>query len=409
MSPEMSSPDPGRFSQRLPAGFYRDVQARLRTRMDAAGLDALVIDDWHDVAYVTGFFHHPNERPAVVWIGRDRSILLVPELEREHAEAQGTVVDDLVSYAEFPGVTSPFTVLANAVSPSGEPVSGRWAYTPAMTTGTLQSLTSALPSVAWVMSSAVDDLRLIKRPEEIALHREAARLGDVMLEAGVALVRDAVASGEFPSEAELADHVVRAGSQWMYANHSDVVVVPMLTGGLVYSGARSAYPHGLPSGHRLQAGETFILSLGGAVGGRYAESERTFFLGEPDVDQRRYFEADHEAQAVGTAAIRPGAVCRDVNEACLSVIRDAGLGGHIRHRQGHGIGLNFHEPPWLEDGDSTPLVPGMVVSSEPGVYVPGHGGYRISDTVLVTDDDEFPGHERLTSYPRDLSDVVIDL
>ncbi|MEV4889692.1 M24 family metallopeptidase, partial [Nonomuraea sp. NPDC055795] len=75
----------------------------------------------------------------------------------------------------------------------------------------------------------------------------------------------------------------------------------------------------------------------------------------------------------------------------------------LRHRQGHGIGLGFHEPPWLEDGDPTVLAPGMVLSSEPGVYVPGHAGYRISDTVLVTEGEP----RRLTSYPRELSDVVI--
>lgn len=85
------------------------------------------------------------------------------------------------------------------------------------------------------------------------------------------------------------------------------------------------------------------------------------------------------------------------------MIRSAGYGDHLRHRQGHGIGLNFHEPPWLEDGDDTVLEPGMVVSSEPGIYVPGHADYRNSDTVLVTGD----GHERLTTYPRDLDEVVI--
>ncbi|NED94550.1 aminopeptidase P family protein [Phytoactinopolyspora alkaliphila] len=388
------------FSQRLSPDFYRGVHDRLRARLDADGLDAVVIDDWHDVAYVTGFFHHPNERPAIVWVARDRSVLLVPELEREHAVAQGAVVDEIVAFTEYPGVVSPFETLAAAV-----PRAGRWAHTPAMTTGRLRSLSAALPGVTWEISAVVDELRLVKQPEEIELHRGAARLGDVMLAAGIDLVKAAVESGELPSEAELADHVVRAGSRWMYAEHQDVVVVPMLTGGLVYSGEKSAYPHGLPSANRLKPGDTFILSLGGAVGGRYAESERTFFLGEPSAEQLRYFTADREAQEVGTQAIRPGAVCRDVNRVCLDVIRDAGFAGNLRHRQGHGIGLDFHEPPWLEDGDSSELQPGMVVSSEPGVYVPGHAGYRISDTVLVTE----TGHERLTTYPRDLDDVVIPL
>ncbi|MGH3587856.1 MAG: M24 family metallopeptidase, partial [Pseudonocardia sp.] len=117
----------------------------------------------------------------------------------------------------------------------------------------------------------------------------------------------------------------------------------------------------------------------------------------------RDLEVAERAQQVGTEALRAGARCRDVNRACLDVIRDAGLGEYIRHRQGHGIGLDFHEPPWLEDGDPTELEDGMVVSSEPGVYVPGHAGYRISDTVLVTPD----GPERLTTHPRGIDDVVI--
>ncbi|NEE00331.1 M24 family metallopeptidase [Phytoactinopolyspora halotolerans] len=384
----------------MSADFYRGVQERLRAGLDTSGLDAIVVDDWHDVAYLTGFFHHPNERPAVVWLGRDRTVLLVPELEREHAAAQGSVVDEIVAFAEYPGVVSPFEVLARAVGRSG-----RWAYTPVMSTGRLAAFRAVVDDVEWVMSDAVDALRLVKQPAEIELHRAAAQLGDVMLEAGIELVKAALGAGELPTEAEMADHVVRAGSRWMYATHQDVVVVPMLTGGLVYSGERSAYPHGLPSANRLQPGDTFILSLGGAVGGRYAESERTFFLAEPSPEQISYFEADRDAQAAGTDAIRPGARCSDVNRVCLDVIRDAGYGAHIRHRQGHGIGLDFHEPPWLDDGDQTELQAGMVVSSEPGIYVPGHAGYRISDTVLVTGD----GHERLTTYPRDLDDVVIDL
>ncbi len=387
------------FSQRLPQEFYRGVHERLRSKLEEEGLDAFLIDDWRDVAYVTGFFHHPNERPAAVWVNRDRVVLLVPELEREHALAQNVVVDELVAYDEYPGAESPFAILARAV-----PAGGVWAHAPTLETGRLQELGDVFPEVTWRLSRIVDHLRLIKQPAEIELHRQAARLGDVMLQAGYDLVVTAASSGELPSEAELADHVIRAGSHWMYEQHADVVVVPMLTGGLVYAGANSAYPHGLPSSYRIRRGDTFILSLGGAVGGRYAESERTFFLGEPTQEQISYFLADRQAQDTGTSALRPGASCSDVNRACLDVIRQAGFGDHIRHRQGHGIGLNNHEAPWLEGGDDTTLEPGMVVSSEPGIYVPGHAGYRISDTILVTDD----GHERLTIFPRALDDIVID-
>jgi Xaa-Pro dipeptidase len=87
------------------------------------------------------------------------------------------------------------------------------------------------------------------------------------------------------------------------------------------------------------------------------------------------------------------------------VIRDAGLGQYLRHRQGHGIGLGMHEPPWLEAGDDTLLEVGMVVSNEPGIYIPGHAGYRISDSMLVT----ATGSEPLTAYPRGLDDCTIEL
>ena len=100
-----------------------------------------------------------------------------------------------------------------------------------------------------------------------------------------------------------------------------------------------------------------------------------------------------------------GARCSDVNRTCLDVIRAAGLGEFLRHRQGHGIGVQNHEPPWVDDGDDTLLVSGMAVSCEPGIYCPGQGGYRISDSVVVTD----RGPERLTRYPRDLESIVLSI
>lgn len=390
------------LSQRLPTEFYQRVQHDLRIRLEHAELDAIILEDWRDVAYLTGFFHTPTERPVVVVVTADATTMLVPELEREYARSQAAAVDEVIAYAEYPGVRAPFAVLHAGLSSS----TGRWGHAASLPTGMLHQLNGLFDDVNFVISPIVDRMRQVKYAEEIVLHRAAAQLGDVMLAAGRELVEVAVSERTpLPSEAELVKHVVSCGSRWMYDSHTDVVVVPMLTGGLVYSGANSAYPHGLATTHRLRPGETFILSLGGAVGGRYAESERTFVLGEPTAQQRELFELDARAQDVGTAAIGPGTSCASINARCLDVIRDGGHAEHLRHRQGHGIGLNFHEPPWLEDGDDTLLQAGMVVSSEPGVYVPGHGGYRISDTVLVTPD----GHERLTTYPRDLDASTIPL
>ncbi|MGH8867456.1 MAG: M24 family metallopeptidase [Actinomycetes bacterium] len=389
------------FSQRLPAEHYRAVQARVRERAIQAGLDALLLDDPEDVAYLTGFFHFPCERPVAVWLcGTGATVVLVPELEREHAEDQQTVAD-LVASPEYPGVVGPFEALAAAV-----PAVERVGHAASMSVGRLRQAQAGFPGVTFLETDVVDLARRRKGPAELALHEEAARISDAMLVAGRHLVEEAVAAGgALPTEAELAAHVTSYGTSTMYGEHEAVVVVSPLAGGLVYAGPNSARPHRLPSASRLRPGDTFMLSLGCAVGGRYVESERTFVLGDPTPDQRRYYEAVRQAQQVGGEAIRPGARCADVNRTCLDVIRDAGLGQHLRHRQGHGIGLGMHEPPWLEDGDASVLEPGMIVSNEPGIYVDGHAGYRMSDSVLVTDEGARP----LTSYPRALDDVVIAL
>lgn len=380
---------------RLAPAFYADLHTGLRAGLDAAGLDALVLDDPLDVAYVTGFAHFPNERPVAAYVPREGEVLLlVPDLEREYAADQRASAT-LVVYPEFPGERSPFAILRDAVGVQPR----RAAHAPSTSYSRVRTLALEFESTQWTASDVVGERRLRKTPEEIALHTEAARIADAMVAEGARLV----ASDSLPTEAELAAHVARFGAELMYAEHEDVVVVPMLTDGLVYSGPNSAQPHRLPGGDRLRRGEPFMLSLGCAVGGRFVESERTFLLGEPTAEQRHYYSVVREAQQVGTEALRPGTRCADANRACLDVIRRAGLAEYLRHRQGHGIGLGFHEPPWVADGDDTVLAPGMVLSSEPGLYVPGHAGYRISDTVLVTEE----GPRRLTGYPRDLADIVI--
>jgi Xaa-Pro dipeptidase len=390
------------FSQRLAPEVYDRIQQRVLPMLEREGLSAILTDDPEDVSYLTGFFHHPGERPVAVLLeASGRTVLLVPELERQHAEEQGARAE-IVTFAEYPGVENPFAPLGRAATG----LRGRVGVTTQATLHRLAMIEGAFDAVDWVPTELVTRARYVKLPEEIEQHREAARITDVMLQAGVDLIRSALSSGDpLPTEADLAGHVGRTGVGIMYGEHRDVVVISFLAGGLVYSGANSAIPHGLPSGYRLRDGDTFMLSLGAAVGGRFVEGERTFVLGAPTAEQRRYHDAVRDAQAEGSRAIAPGVRCSESNARCLAVIRDAGLGQYLRHRQGHGIGLGMHEPPWLEDGDPTPLEAGMIVSNEPGIYIPGHAGYRISDSMLVT----ASGSEPLTHFPRSLDDCVIAL
>jgi Xaa-Pro aminopeptidase len=183
------------------------------------------------------------------------------------------------------------------------------------------------------------------------------------------------------------------------------VAVPGLAGSLIISGPRSAFPHGLNTSRRIGPGENLVIRCACFVGGYFAESERTLILGGPSKEQRQRYETARLAQEIGTQGLVTGARCGEVNRRCLAVIRDAGMGEFLRHRQGHGIGVQNHEPPWIEDGDDTILAPGMAVSCEPGIYCPGQGGYAISDSVVVT----AAGPERLTHFPRDLESIVIQI
>lgn len=387
------------FRQRLDAAFYSRVQDVVRGRLADVGLQSAVLDHPDDVAYLTGFFHHPGERPVVVHIGIDSpAVLLVPRLEEEHARWQEAAAE-VVTYPEYPGVVEPLSVLAARL-----PASGRVGVGPSMSVARWRILERVAAGVELVATDVVTVARYVKQPEELALHQEAARITDLMLESGVGLVREALAAGgALPSESELAAHVGRVGTSTMYGEHDDVVVIGFLAGGLVYAGPNSAKPHGLPSSYRLRPGDTFMLSLGCAVGGRFVEGERTFILGEPSAEQMRYYEAVRAAQQLGVDTLKPGLTCAEANARCLDVIRDAGLGAYLQHRQGHGIGVGMHEPPWLEDGDDTVLEEGFVVSNEPGIYVPGHAGYRVSDSMVITAD----GAQPLTHFPKSLDDIVI--
>ena len=176
-------------------------------------------------------------------------------------------------------------------------------------------------------------------------------------------------------------------------------------GGLVPFGKRSAFPHAVPSRDRLAKGDALILSFGARVGGYNVECERSFSIGPPSDRARRLYEAMLAAHDTGVAEMKDGAVAEDVDAKALDQIRAAGFESFLRHRTGHGIGLEGHEPPWIAEGDKTVLRPGMTLSCEPGVYDPDFGGFRHSDTVVV-------GKERgevLNRYPTRLEEMVIEI
>jgi Xaa-Pro aminopeptidase len=372
---------------RLGQDFYRRKIASVQIELERRNLDGLLTFSYPEVYYLVGFFHFPTERPIGVFVPRrGEPTLFLPRLEEDYVH-EGGWAPDVESYFEYPGVVHPVDWMCERLAGRGYGAA-RLGWEESVSVSLRERLGRALPLAEWVRAGdLVATMRLVKEPEEIALMAKAGEYADWMVGEGARMAREA---GR-PSETEIEQAIVSGVIRRMQAELDPIVAVPGLAGSLIISGPRSAFPHGLNTSRRIAPGENLVVRCACFVGGYFAESERTFFLGEPSADQRQRYEVDRLAQEVGTQGLVAGARCGDVNRACLDVVRDAGMG------------VQNHEPPWIEDGDDTILEPGMAVSCEPGVYCPGQGGYSISDSVVVT----AGGPRRLTHYPRDLESIVI--
>jgi len=231
---------------------------------------------------------------------------------------------------------------------------------------------------------AVEELRRTKDEDEVAALRSAAAAGDAA----------------FAALAEIADPTVsEAALGWrlidvMRANGGDAATWEPI----VAAGAGASIPH-YRSGRKPVGTGLLLLDYGCVVDGYHSDMSRTVWLqGRPDPEMSRVYRAVHESQAAGIAAVRPGVPCNDVDEACREVLRGYGYEKQFLHSTGHGVGLEIHEPPWVRRGNDDVLRIGDVVTVEPGVYLPGIGGVRIEDMILVTED----GGDQLTAAPREM-------
>jgi Xaa-Pro aminopeptidase len=355
----------------LSESFYRRKVAQAQAQMDAEGLDGLLLLAPSNVIYLSGFWHIESERPLGLFVPvHGNPVLFVPLLEQENAA--DSWVTDIRTYFEYPGEEHP-TLWMRRVCGARRLGIDR----------VDQAVFARLGDGACV-SPIVDQLRWVKEADEIALIEQAARYADFCLEQVRDHAPDIVRSGG--TELDILAQCLPATAAKMRAEVGELF---QLRGGAVvgtvHSGPRAALPHGSPMRKQPQRGETLIAGIGASVSGYHAESGATFLLGEPVGDQLRCLEAAAACNDAGVAALRPGNTCAAVNEAALGALRSYGLGNAIRHRIGHGMGLQGHEGPWLAPGDETMLVPGMVFSNEPGIYRPGLDGYRTINSMIVTD------------------------
>ncbi len=356
----------------LSPAFRAMIRDRLRARAAAAGLDGLLLLAPGNVGYASGWKFSIHERPMGLWlpVGQD-PILYVPQLELENAlDVPGVTVR---TYEEFPGLTPPVLWMIGQTGAKriGIDTLDATLLAPARDLAMIDLTDHVLPE------------RSVKHPQELALVRAAAGFADMVLERFLSVAADMIAQGatELDLEADCTGHARAAMAR---AHNAAFAGTKMGITSSLHSGPRAALPHGAVLHRVPQKGEPIIVGIGASLGGYHAESAATFVYGDLTPDQRRVMQAMSDANDATRDALSRHLPCTQVNDAALAPIRAAGLGDAIRHRIGHGMGVEGHEAPWLSIGDTTPTAPGMVFSCEPGVYRPGHDGWRCIETLIVT-------------------------
>lgn len=342
-----------------------DRRAAVQAAMRAEGVSALLLVGPANIAYVSGFRPTPFERFLALVVPREGGLRLVtPALEKEPASARMPVGSEIYLWRDD---ESPRAALKSAFSGVDGPVGVEKQH---LTIAGYELIAGTLPFEAFGdCGPLLAGLRAVKDETEIVHLRAAAAIVDRTLE----LVSLELRPGR--TEVELAALATR-----LLSEHGE----PPPFEPLVLAGPKSAHPHGKSDGSRIEAGDLVIVDLCSSVRGYCADVTRTFVCGREAVGrQRELFDVVRSAQASAIEAAVTGALLADVDRAARSVITRAGFGDHFVHRTGHGLGLEVHEPPSIHGASTERLPAGAVVTIEPGVYLPGYGGVRIEDDILV--------------------------
>ena len=356
--------------------------ARAREMIADRGLDGLLVTHLPNLRYLTGF----SGSNGWLLLSGDRAIFFT---DGRYAEQAGDEIpDDLGVDLQVPrdGLLGELAKRADVeLGGSKAGFEGRY-----LSYGDWTRLRDGAGAVEWEsVSGIVESLRAVKDDDEIAaIEKAAAVAAQALLET---LPCIAIGVREIDIAAELDYRVTRLS-----------VGQPAFET-IVASGPRTALPHAATGRRTLEEGDLLLLDFGARWEGYCSDLTRTFVIGEPAPRQREIYEAVLEARREAVAALRPGAVAADVDDAARAVFRARGLEDRFLHSTGHGLGLEVHEGPSLRREGEGGVVAGMVVTVEPGLYFPGWGGIRIEDDLLVMADGSRPlvdlERDRLVALP----------
>ncbi len=353
----------------------------LRAAMRDHNVDTLALVPGANMFYLLGLTIHQSERLAVAFIQAGGDVALVlPALEQPRAAMEAQTPIRWYPWQDDQGYE---TALRQCVDDLQ--IGGTLAveYT-AMRVLELRAIEAVAAVQTSDATALIAQLRMVKDADELEFMRRAVEAVEKGLHEAIQCIRPGVTERAVADVWEQAMRV--AGSEGV--SFSTIVA----------SGPNSANPHHTTGDRELQPGDLIILDGGARVGGYASDITRTVVLGEPSADVRRIYDTVLQANRAGIAAAQLGAGGAAIDQAARTVIDAAGYGQYFVHRTGHGLGIEIHEPPYLHGNNTAPLPLGAMFTVEPGVYMPGVGGVRIEDDVVLTRQ----GAHVLTTFERDL-------
>lgn len=362
---------------------YAERRKRLQAQLAQSGVDLIAIAPTPNMTYLLGFAPKYDERICLLLVTPQDARLVVPHLNAGQVESHTGLT--AIRWTDEQG---PAHAVTQALDELGLEPNRVLAADDTMHASDLIELQNlAHPAQTLAGGAIMSRLRMLKSASEIEKLARAAAQADRALMAGVRACK--VGATERDVADAISGYFINDGAQQVNFT-------------IIASGPNGAFPHHHSGLRKLQNGDTIIIDIGATLDGYMSDVTRVVSLGKPTAEVQRAYDVVRQGNERGHAAVRPGALAREVDFATRAPIDGAGFGEYFFHRTGHGLGIEEHEPPWISSVSETVLEPGMVFSVEPGVYLEGKFGIRIEDIAVVTPE----GSRNLTGLSHDL--IVVD-
>ncbi len=364
---------------------------KIRELMKAQNLDYYVSFDPVNIYYLTNFANNVHERPFILIIEKEGNPkMVVPLLEKSHVETRSVAELEYSSYYEFP-------------APQGK----NWydIYQELIEGNKRVGVESAMPMQIFektpgkkIVTDLIDETRIVKTDYEVGRSVHACKVINKGHKEVLKLCRPGV------REFALYQKVTGTMTNKIIQDIPDANFIVCKTTAAVWPPSFSHDPHIIPKIFaEMENGGPHVSIVYAQVDGYGVEIERTFFLGEVPPKAKKPFEIMFQARELAYNLLKPGEIMSNIDKKVRKFITDNGYGDYVIHRTGHGLGITGHEAPFLAEGYDRPLESNMLISVEPGIYIPGLGGFRHSDTILITED----GYIKLSKAPEKLEALVI--